>query len=162
MRTRVSPAAAALRDVMRNPSIKRIELSWTTGTAADWAFLVVLLVFVYDASGTLAVGILGVVRIVPAILTAPFAPTLVERYRGDRVFTVHAVRSDGSRHVSLAKSPKYDAEPSWSQDGKSILFASTRDGNRDIYVMTSTGRSQVNLTNSAVGIRNSEPAWQSR
>lgn len=97
MRTRVSPAAAALRDVMRNPSIRRIELSWTTGTAADWAFLVVLLVFVYDASGTLAVGILGAVRIVPAILTAPLAPTLVERYRGDRVLTaINVVRCAGA------------------------------------------------------------------
>jgi hypothetical protein len=97
MRTRVSPAAAALRDVMRNPSIRRIELSWTTGTAADWAFLVVLLVFVYDASGTLAVGILGAARIVPAILTAPFAPTLVERYRGDRVLTaINVVRCAGA------------------------------------------------------------------
>lgn len=97
MPTRVSPAAAALRDVMRNPSIRRIELSWTTGTAADWAFLVVLLVFVYDASGTLAVGILGAVRIVPAILTAPFAPTLVERYRGDRVLTaINVVRCAGA------------------------------------------------------------------
>ena len=97
MRTRVSPAAAALRDVMRNSSIRRIELSWTTGTAADWAFLVVVLVFVYDASGTLAVGILGAVRIVPAILTAPFAPTLVERYRGDRVLTaINVVRCAGA------------------------------------------------------------------
>ena len=82
---------------MRSPSIRRIELSWTTGTAADWAFLVVLLVFVYDASGTLAVGILGAVRIVPAILTAPFASTLVERYRGDRVLTaINVVRCAGA------------------------------------------------------------------
>ena len=82
---------------MRNSSIRRIELSWTTGTAADWAFLVVVLVFVYDASGTLAVGILGAVRIVPAILTAPFAPTLVGRYRGDRVLTaINVVRCAGA------------------------------------------------------------------
>ena len=93
MRTRPSAATAALREVLRNPSIRRIELSWTAGTAADWAFLVILLVFVYGAGGTLAVGLLGAVRIVPAILAAPFAPMLVERYRGDRVLTaINVVR----------------------------------------------------------------------
>ena len=97
VRVLASPATAALRDVLRNPSIRRLELSWTAGTAADWAFLVVLLVFVYDAGGTLAVGILGAVRTVPAIVTAPFATTLVERYRGDRVLTgINVVRCVGA------------------------------------------------------------------
>jgi hypothetical protein len=80
MRTRAAAATAALRDVLRNPSIRRIELAWTAGTAADWAFLVILLVFVYAEGGTLAVGLLGAVRIVPAIPAARFAPLLVERY----------------------------------------------------------------------------------
>ncbi len=94
MRVRVSPAASALRGVLRNPSIRRIELSWT---AADWAFLVVLLVFAYDAGGTLAVGLLGAVRTIPAIVAAPFAPTLVERHRGDRVLTaINGVRCGGA------------------------------------------------------------------
>jgi hypothetical protein len=97
MRVLSSSATAALRDVLRNPSIRRLELSWTAGTAADWAFLVVLLVFAYDAGGALAVGILGAVRTLPAIVTAPFAPTLVERYRGDRVLTgINVVRCAGA------------------------------------------------------------------
>jgi MFS family permease len=88
---------------MRNPSIRRIELSWTTGTAADWAFLVVLLVFVYDAGGTLAVGVLGAVRTVPAMVVAPFASTLVERYRGDRVLTaINVVRCAGAALTAIA------------------------------------------------------------
>jgi Cyclic nucleotide-binding domain/Major Facilitator Superfamily len=103
VRARLSPAAAALRDVMRNPSIRRIELGWTMGTAADWAFLVVLLVFVYDAGGTLAVGVLGAVRTVPAMLAAPFASTLVHRYRGDRVLTaINVVRCSGAVLTAIA------------------------------------------------------------
>ena len=103
MGARVSPAVAALRDVLRNPSIRRIELSWTAGTAADWAFLVVLLVYAYDAGGTLAVGILGAVRTVPAIVAAPWAPTLVERYRGDRVLTaINVVRCAGAVLTAIA------------------------------------------------------------
>ena len=103
MRIRASPAAAALGDVLRNPSIRRIELSWTAGMAADWAFLVVLLVFAYDAGGALAVGILSAVRIVPSIVAAPFAATLVERYRGDRVLTaINIVRCTGAVLTALA------------------------------------------------------------
>jgi len=45
----VGPAAGALRDVMRPSAIRRIEIAWTAGTAADWAFLVILLVVAYDA-----------------------------------------------------------------------------------------------------------------
>ena len=72
---------------------------------------------------------------------------------------IHLIRADGTRHVNLARSPKYDAEPDWSPDGASIVFASTRDGNRDIYVMTATGGNQTNLTNGPVGTRYSEPAF---
>ena len=90
-------AAVAVRDVLRNRSIRRIELAWTTGTAADWALLVVLLVIVYDAGGTVAAGIMGAVRVVPGIVAGPFATTIVERYRGDRALTViNAVRAGGA------------------------------------------------------------------
>ena len=67
------------------------------GIAADWAFLVILLVVAYEEGGALAVGILGAVRVIPAIVAAPFASTLVERFRGDRVLTaINIVRSGGA------------------------------------------------------------------
>src|SRR5919106_1495447 len=95
MRARAASSAAhAVREVLRNRSIRRIEIAWTTGTAADWALLVVLLVVAYEAGGALAAGVLGAVRVLPAIVAAPFATTLVERYRGDRVLTaINLVRS---------------------------------------------------------------------
>jgi MFS family permease len=92
-----SSAALAVREVLRNRAIRRIEIAWSAGTAADWAFLVVLLVVAYDEGGTLAVGILGAVRVVPAIVAAPFATTLVERFRGERVLTaINVLRSSGA------------------------------------------------------------------
>jgi MFS family permease len=97
-----STAASAVRDVLRNRSIRRIEIAWTTGTAADWALLIVLLIVAYDAGGALAAGILGAVRVVPGIVAAPFAPTLVERYRGDRVLTaINLVRAAGAAATAL-------------------------------------------------------------
>ena len=95
-------AAAAVREVLRNRAIRRIEAAWALGIAADWAFLVVLLVVVYEEGGTLAVGILGAVRVLPAIVAAPFASTLVERFRGDRVLTaVNIARSGGALATAL-------------------------------------------------------------
>jgi MFS family permease len=86
-----------VREVLRNRAIRRIEIAWMAGTAADWAFLVVLLVVAYDEGGTLAVGILGAVRVIPAIVAAPFASTLVERFRGDRVLTaINVLRCGGA------------------------------------------------------------------
>jgi MFS family permease len=103
MREGVSAASTALRDVLRNPSIRRIELSWAAGIAADWAFLVILLVFAYKSGGALAVGLLGAIRIAPAIVAAPFASSLVERFRGDRVLTaINVVRCAGAALTAVA------------------------------------------------------------
>jgi MFS family permease len=102
-----TPAAAyavsAVRDVLRNRAIRRIEVAWTLGTAADWAYLVVVLVVAYDRGGTLAVGILGAVRVLPAIVVAPFATAVVERFRGDRALTsVNLVRGVGALATAIA------------------------------------------------------------
>jgi hypothetical protein len=61
-------ALVAVREVLRNAAIRRIEIAWTAGTAADGAFLVVLLVVAYDAGGALAAGILGAIRVIPWIV----------------------------------------------------------------------------------------------
>ena len=93
----VLSAAGALRDTLGNPAIRRIEIAWTIGTAADWAFLVVLLVVAYDAGGAFAVGVLGAIRVLPAIVAAPSASALVQRFRGDRVLTaINVVRALGT------------------------------------------------------------------
>jgi MFS family permease len=98
----LSEAARTLRHVLGNPGIRRIELAWVAGIAADWAFLVILLVVAYDAGGTLAVGLLGAVRMIPATLAAPFAPTLVERFRGDRALeAINLARFVGTLATAL-------------------------------------------------------------
>ena len=98
MPTRVSTSAlAAVADILRNAAIRRIEIAWTAGVAADGAFLVVLLIVAYDSGGALAAGILGAIRVVPSIVLAPFAPSLVVRFRGDRVLAaINVVRSLGA------------------------------------------------------------------
>jgi Tol biopolymer transport system component len=54
---------------------------------------------------------------------------------------------DGGDLVRLTDSPGYDAECSYSPDGKQILFVSDRDGDPDIYVMNADGSGVKQLTN---------------
>ncbi|HXG75140.1 MAG TPA: MFS transporter [Gaiellaceae bacterium] len=93
----LTASATAVREVLGNRALRRVEAAWAIGTAADWAFLVVLLVVAYDEGGALAVGLLGGLRLLPGIVAAPFAPALVERFRGDGVLTgINVVRAAGA------------------------------------------------------------------
>jgi hypothetical protein len=93
----ISAAAASLQEVLGNRSIRRLELSWIAGTAADLAFLVTLLVVAYDEGGVVAVGLLGAIRMLPATIAGFFAPTLVARMRGDRVLAgINVLRCTGA------------------------------------------------------------------
>ncbi len=55
-------------------------------------------------------------------------------------------RPDGSDLKRLTDSPGYDAECSWSADGRSLLFVSDRDGDADIYVADGDGGNVRQLT----------------
>ncbi|MCH8333982.1 PD40 domain-containing protein [Candidatus Sumerlaeota bacterium] len=56
-------------------------------------------------------------------------------------------KSDGSEAVNLTPdSDANDALPSFSPDGRSIVFRSNRDGNEEIYLMDSAGSGTVRLT----------------
>ena len=92
----------AIREVAGNPGIRRIEAAWTIGIAADWAYLVVLLIAAYAAGGPIGVGILGVVRMVPATIVGPFADIPVARMRGDRALVaVNLVRASAAAATAL-------------------------------------------------------------
>lgn len=63
----------AVIGVIGNPGIRRLQVAWSLGVAADWAFLVVALVAAYDVGGPFAVGVLGLVRMLAATAVALFA-----------------------------------------------------------------------------------------
>jgi MFS family permease len=84
-------AAAALRTVMRNPSLRKVELAWGAAIAAEWAHFVALGVFAYAEGGTAAVGIAGLVRLLPAAIVAPLASSLGDRFRRERFLVVTAL-----------------------------------------------------------------------
>jgi TolB protein len=71
-----------------------------------------------------------------------------ERYRWD--FDPHMdifrANPDGSDLVRLTDTPGYDAEGSYSPDGKQIVFTSFRDGDAEIYVMDADGKDPRRIT----------------
>lgn len=75
----------SLRGAMSNEGIRRLEASWALGIAADTGLLVVLIVVVYLRDGVVAAGVLGAVRMVPAVLSGMLAGATLERFRGERV-----------------------------------------------------------------------------
>jgi TolB protein len=68
------------------------------------------------------------------------------------------VNWDGSNLGNLTEgSVANDAHPSWSPDGKQIVFDSDRSGTPQLYIMNADGSSPRALTNDT--LQNTEPKW---
>ena len=65
----------------------------------------------------------------------------------DPYMDIYVCRRDGTGLRRLTDAPGYDAEGSYSSDGKKIVFTSTRDGDPDLYVMDADGSNVRQLTN---------------
>jgi len=82
---RAAQAFSALGAVVRNENIRRVELAWGAAIGAEWAHFVALGVYAYEQGGASAVGLAGLVRLLPAAALAPFAASLGDRYRRERL-----------------------------------------------------------------------------
>jgi Tol biopolymer transport system component len=76
------------------------------------------------------------------------------RYRS----AIHTIRADGTMLTQLTPDGEHDSSPSWSPDGKQILFARERNGQAQIYVMNADGTSQVRLVKSSTN--DLTPTWR--
>jgi MFS family permease len=83
----LSPLATAVR----NENLRRVELAWGAAIAAEWAHFVALGVFAYEEGGAAAVGVAGLVRLLPAAAVAPFAASLGDRFRRERFLLAMAL-----------------------------------------------------------------------
>jgi MFS family permease len=81
---RPTQVLAALGASVRNPDVRRVQLAWGAAIASEWAHFVALGVFAYEAGGASAVGVAGLVRLLPAAVLAPFAASLGDRFRRER------------------------------------------------------------------------------
>jgi len=68
-----------------NSNLRRAQLSFLGAWTAEWAFTVGLGIVAYRDGGATAVGLVGLLRMVPSALIAPLATPLADRGRRERV-----------------------------------------------------------------------------
>ena len=73
---------------------------------------------------------------------SPDGSKIVFVYQGD-LFTVPVEGGDARQ---LTSNPAHDADPVWTPDGKYIVFASWREGSKDIWIVPSEGGTPKRLT----------------
>jgi MFS family permease len=88
----------AVQAVFHNRSLRQLQLAWAGSIIGTWAYAVALVVFAYDHGGASAVGLVALIRWLPAAIASPFAAILGDRY--PRVLVMLA--SDLLRAVGLA------------------------------------------------------------
>src|SRR2546430_17512876 len=97
----------ALEVALRNSGIRRLQIVWGAAIAAEWGHFVALGVFAYQRGGTGAVGVAGLVRLLPAAFIAPAAALFADRFRRERgLFTLTPPRG-----VALSRSSGPPAAP---------------------------------------------------
>ena len=97
LRQRISTAAGAFGDVFRTPELRRVQLAWAGSVLGNWSYVIALAVYAYGQGGAAAVGLIGVLRLIPAAIAAPLLSTLADRMRRERVM----ISSDVLRAVLM-------------------------------------------------------------
>ena len=90
-RGRLGEAAAAFASNWQNPNLRRAQLSFLGAWTAEWAFTVALGIVAYTSGGALALGLVGLMRMVPSALLAPLLSPFADRGRRERVLVVVSV-----------------------------------------------------------------------
>ena len=85
---RLVDAAAAFTSNARNPDLRRAQLSFLGAWTAEWAFTVALGIVAYRDGGATALGLVGLLRMVPSAICAPLLSPLADRGRRERVLVV--------------------------------------------------------------------------
>jgi CRP-like cAMP-binding protein/Na+/melibiose symporter-like transporter len=75
----------AVREVFRERDLRYLELSFGLNGTAENAYLVALAVYAYDAGGATAVGLVGLIRMIPAGVAGLFGSVVADRYRREWV-----------------------------------------------------------------------------
>jgi MFS family permease len=88
----------AMREVMQNRALRRLQLAWAGSIIGSWAYSIALVVYAYDHGGASAVGLIGLIRWIPAAVASPLAAVLGDRYPRVRVM----LASDLLRAAGLA------------------------------------------------------------
>jgi MFS family permease len=85
LRERLAEARSAFASVFTNPSLRRLELAWAGSDCAYWIFIITLSLYAYERGGASALGLVGLLRVLPSVVATPFVAGLGDRYPRERV-----------------------------------------------------------------------------
>lgn len=85
LRAQLAESAAAFKAVFRNRNLRRLEFAWAGSVIGHWAYVIAVSVYAYGADGTKGVGLIWLLRMLPAALASPFTAMLADRFRRERV-----------------------------------------------------------------------------
>lgn len=109
VRRRLGDAAVAFASNARNPNLRRAQLGFLGAWMAECAFTVALGIFAYRDAGVTAVGLVGLLRMVPSALCAPLLSPLADRGHRERVLvlvsTLRAVATAAAAAVAAVAGP---------------------------------------------------------
>jgi MFS family permease len=76
----VGVAVRAFLAVVGNPGLRRLQLAWGGWVTVDWAYTVAISVFAFSRNGPAGVGLVTLLRLLPAAASAPFTAGLGDRF----------------------------------------------------------------------------------
>jgi MFS family permease len=85
LRRRLRESLQAFAAVFANRDLRLIELAWSGSIVGQWGYEVALAVFAYRVGGATDVGLVALIRLLPAAVVAPFAALLGDRFRRRRI-----------------------------------------------------------------------------
>jgi MFS family permease len=80
VRTALSKRWRVTADALSVPDLRRLNVAYLGSQLAGWAYLVAIGVYAFDHGGASQVALMTVIRFVPAVVAAPFAGSLADRY----------------------------------------------------------------------------------
>jgi len=75
----------ALGSSFRSPDIAKALAAYLAFTITEWAAFIALIVYAYEDGGSVMVGIVSLLQLIPAALLAPIGSVLGDRHRRERV-----------------------------------------------------------------------------
>ena len=85
---RVDELAAVLGRLIGNSALRRVLAAYFLFIAAEFGTWVAILLYAYERTGPVSVGVVALIQLVPAALVAPAAAALGDRFPRERVISI--------------------------------------------------------------------------